>query len=84
MMELATMGIAKKDKNVKMYLSSVNIDVADGGGFIVRCSMEGRPRNPDEPGVYESKTKVFLKANDVAEFVSEAIMEYETVEDMED
>ena len=87
-MELATMGAypgkKKKKSKAKMYLDSLNIELADGGGFIVRCSYEGKRKN-GEPE-YESKTKLFMKAKEVAHFTSEAIMEYEDddYDDMED
>ena len=88
-MELAMMGDYSgkkkaKGKKAKMYLSSVNIEIADGGGFIVRCSFEGKDKDGDPK--WDSKTKLFMKAKEVAHFTSEAIMEYEDddYDDMED
>ena len=87
-MEMSTMGAdypgKKKSKGkAKMYLSSVNIEMADGGGFIVRCSYEGKKKNGDTE--WDSKTKLFMKAKEVAHFTAKAIMEYEDHdEEMED
>ena len=87
-MEFATMGAypekkKAKGKKAKMYLDSLNIELADGGGFIVRCSYEGKRKGGDKE--YESKTKLFMKAKEVAHFTSEAIMEYgDDYDDMED
>lgn len=71
----------KKSKAKKMYLMSVNIEMADEGGFIVRCQFEGKDKDGDKD--WDSKTKLFMKAKEVADFVSEAIMEYEGMEDHE-
>ena len=46
------------------------------------ASFEGKKKNGDKD--WDSKTKLFMKAKEVADFVSEAIMEYEGMDDMED
>ena len=69
---LATMGGSKRKRNEKMHLESLNIEAADYGGFIVRCSYEGRE---DGDHSYDSKTKVFTKAAKLAKFVESAMEE---------
>ena len=76
---LSEMVGGKKKKGTKMHLSSVNIELADDGGFIVRCSMEGKDSDGDNQ--WDNITRIFSKARSVAEFVSEKIMEYESDED---
>ena len=71
-MKLATMAGSKSKRNEKMHLESLNIEAADYGGFIVRCSYEGRE---DGDHQYDSKTKVFTKASKLATFVEEAMEE---------
>ena len=71
-MKLATMAGSKSKRNEKMHLESLNIEAADYGGFIVRCSYEGRQDGDHE---YDSKTKVFTKASKLATFVEEAMEE---------
>ena len=71
-MKLATMAGSKSKRNENMHLESINIEAADYGGFIVRCSYEGRAKGEHE---YESKTKVFTKASKLATFVEEAMDE---------
>ena len=60
----------KFKKNVKLHLDSLNIDAADGGGFIVRCQFEGRKDGDHE---YESKTKVFTSTKKLVSFLTEAL-----------
>ena len=74
-MKLATMAGSKSKRNKKMHLESINIEAADYGGYIVRCSYEGDNEEHDAPGLYESKTKVFTKASKLATFVEEAMDE---------
>ena len=81
-MKLAVMGGSSK-RNAKMHLESINIEAADYGGFIVRCSYEGKG-GEQEPGLYESKTKVFTKASKLASFVEEAMEELGVELDEED
>ena len=69
---LATMGGSKRKKNVKMHLESLSIEAADYGGFIVRCSYEGRK---DSDHQYDSKTKVFTKVSKLTKFVESAMEE---------
>ena len=70
-MRLSTMAGTSK-RHEKMHLESINIEAADYGGFIVRCSYEGRD---DGEHQYESKTKVFTKASKLASFIEEAMEE---------
>ena len=60
----------KFKKNVKLHLGSLNIDAADGGGFIVRCQFEGRKEGDHQ---YESKTKVFTSTKKLVSFLTEAL-----------
>ena len=71
-MELKEMAGSKSKRNEKMRLESLNIEAADYGGFIVRCSYEGRE---DGEHQYDSKTKVFMKADKLAKFVEIAMEE---------
>ena len=71
-MQLATIGGSKRKRNEKMHLESLSIESADYGGYIVRCSYEGREKGEHQ---YESKTKVFTKASKLATFVEEAMEE---------
>ena len=58
----------------------MNIEEADEGGYIVRCSFEGKDKDGDHK--YESKTKIFTTAAKVSAFVSKAIEEMDS--DMEE
>ena len=73
-MLLAQMGTPSKPKDKPMELESLQIEPADDGGFVVRCSFQGRV---DGEGMYESKVKVFQTVDEMAKFIKAKLGEYD-------
>lgn len=68
--------INRKAATPNFQLESMRIKKVDGG-FIVKCELRDRKirkMNPDYEGpTYDSKVKIFLKADDVSAFVKKKI-----------
>ena len=74
-MLLAEMGTSKpSNKDKPMELNSMQIEPADEGGFVVRCSFEGRV---DGEHTYDNKVKVFQTADELAKFLKAKLGEYD-------
>ena len=71
---------AASKKNKPMELTSVRIEPADEGGFVVRCEFEGRA---DGAGMYDNKVKVFQTAAELAKFITTKLGEYDAEDDEE-
>ena len=78
-MELGAMATGRSERKTQMHLDRVSIEAADGGGYIVRCSFEGKDKEGHTQ--WEEKTKVFLRKTKLAGFLEEVLDDWDGEED---